>query len=492
MSKQSHTYQAGTLTYTKAGLVMLFVWLLWGDFCFQLMETAVPSTMLLKFKALGAPNALIGTIMGAIPGVINMTLNPVISVRSDRCRSRWGRRIPFILFTLPFLVVCLFGLAFSDNVAAWLRVVFMTYLNKYSAATVSLTVLGGFLALFAFFNTFVNSIFWYLFNDVVPEHLLARFTSWFRLVGMGAGSLYSLFFLKHAGTHSAAILSSAALIYFFGFGLMCLRVKEGKYPPPPENIDGGKGVVSVIKTYGKECMGLVHYWYIFLVVMGMSVIYAGNMFTLYYNQATGLSLDSIGKLGFVGTLGSLIAVPLSGWLADKYHPIRVVVIGLVLQIIIVVPLSMIWLFWQPAGNVVFYVRLAGAAVIGTFGIGLPVGTLVQLVEGPLIMRIFPRERYGQFCSAASIFRSISGIVAGMIVGAFLDMLTARWGSRAAYCCLPLWFLPAYVMMLFFMIKLYGSWQRYGGDEAYIPPLPRHLRGEPADRLEVIQTPVESP
>ena len=62
------TYRCGTLTYTKIGLFALFAWLLWGDFCFTLMEAVVPTVLPLKLKGLGAPNWMIGVIMATLPG----------------------------------------------------------------------------------------------------------------------------------------------------------------------------------------------------------------------------------------------------------------------------------------------------------------------------------------------------------------------------------------------------------------------------------------
>jgi hypothetical protein len=50
------------LTYTKAGLFVLFSWLLWGDFCYTLMEAVVPSILPLKLKGLGCSNWLMGLI----------------------------------------------------------------------------------------------------------------------------------------------------------------------------------------------------------------------------------------------------------------------------------------------------------------------------------------------------------------------------------------------------------------------------------------------
>ena len=120
MQNETKTYHVGTLTYTKASLAILFCWLLWGDFCYVLMETVVPSIMPLKFKALGASNTSLGMIMTTIPMIINSVFNPVISFKSDRYRSRWGRRIPFILLTAPVTVLFLLGVGFADSIGIWL------------------------------------------------------------------------------------------------------------------------------------------------------------------------------------------------------------------------------------------------------------------------------------------------------------------------------------------------------------------------------------
>ena len=48
-------FRCGSLIYTRKGLTLLFAWLLWGDFCFALMETIVPSILPLKLRALDAP-----------------------------------------------------------------------------------------------------------------------------------------------------------------------------------------------------------------------------------------------------------------------------------------------------------------------------------------------------------------------------------------------------------------------------------------------------
>ncbi len=96
------TWKVGTLTYTKVGLIGLFAWLLWGDFCFTIMEQVIPSIMPIKFKELGASNTLMALVMTSVPSMLSTVFNPIISFRSDRTRTKWGRSIPTCWERCPF------------------------------------------------------------------------------------------------------------------------------------------------------------------------------------------------------------------------------------------------------------------------------------------------------------------------------------------------------------------------------------------------------
>lgn len=475
MDKNDNIYHAGTLSYTQSALRRLFFWLLWGDFCYFMVETVVPSIVPLKFKELGASNLLMGLVLATIPKLIGSILNPVISFKSDRFRSRWGRRIPFIVVTMPLLVACFLGLAFAIDISEWLSAAFPVLGSSFSPATMALIVLSVFLIAFDFFNTFVTSVFWYLFNDVVPEIFIARFMSWFRMVIMLTGMIYNWLVFKHALTHFKEIFIGAALLYLLGFGAMCLMVKEGEYPPAPENTDGKTGVLSSIKTYLRDCMSIPHYWYLFLVGMAGSLSAACNMFIVFFQtKAMGLTLEMIGWLGIAGGLGCFLYVPVAGWLADRYHPIRVVLWGMVAAQA-VIPISFIWVFWQPSPMVYFYWALCQGILLTW-----PIGMLVSMMDPPLLMRIFPRELYGQFCSARAMLGSVVGIFSTALAGAYLDILTRIFSERTAYCLIPAWSFVFSGVALFFMVRLYRSWQRYGGDKSYIPPLPPHVRTADAE------------
>ena len=302
----------------------------------------MPNIMPLKFKAQDAPNTIMGMAILTIPAVLNALCNPVISVKSDRCRSRWGRRIPFIAGTLPALVLCLFALAFSDKIGVWAHGHLGRAVAGFSPKTVTIAVMAICMTLFSFFNTFVNSVFWYLFNDVVPEHLMARFMSWFRMAGMGASAIYSLCIFPYAKTHSTEILGGIAIVYCLGFGLMCFNVKEGEYPPPEPFEGEDPVVITAIKAYIRECFCYPHYWYIFLANMGLAIGYASSLFSIFFTQGMNLSFTMIGRLSFIGNVAYALYIPVSGWLADRYHPIRVVLAGAILAVF-VVPINLLWL-----------------------------------------------------------------------------------------------------------------------------------------------------
>jgi len=459
-------YRVGTLTYTRPALAILFFWLLWGDFCYMLMEAVTPSIMPLKFRALGASNTTMGLILGTIPGIIYSVLNPIISFKSDRCRSRWGRRIPFILFTLPFLVLFLVVLAFGDRIGFWLHAHVGAVSAHMSANQAAVLAIGVFLVLFTFFNTFVSSTFWYLFNDVVPEQLLARFMSWFRMISMASAALYNFCIFRFAERHSAAILMGAAALYFVGFGLMCLHVKEGAYPPPPPYVREQTGAFAAIKTWGAECHAVPHYWYLWICTFVSSIGNGVGMFSLLFSLAIGLDVEHIGYINGANSVAIGVLILGSGWLADRYHPIRVVLLGNLLGLLVVIPASMIWIFWHPNPQVAFWVALAI-----TVGLGAPVAALTGVWDPPMLMRLFPRERYGQFCSVNAIWRAAGGMLGGLLAGLFLDYMAGRVGKERAYFYIPVWQLIFGVPGLLLLFQLYRSWLRHGGDKAYVPPVP---------------------
>ena len=471
-------YHVGTLTYTKAALVMLFFWLIWGDFCYTVMESVTGPIMQLKFKALHASNTEIAFLLSALPGTVYSLLNPVISYKSDRFRSRWGRRIPFILFSLPFLLLGLVALAYGEQIGLWLHGHLGFLLKGVSAGQVTILTFGALLVLFTPFNTFVTTTFWYLFNDVVPEHLLARFMAWIRVISILSTSLYWYLIFPYSSTHSTETFLGASLLYLAGIGLLSLNVKEGGYPPRSPYIEGRTDPLAAVTTFARETHAFPHYWYLWICTFIGCIGNAGSivgstLFGLYFCQKLGLNADQYGAINGSLLIAMGIMTVGAGWLADRYHPIRVVIIGIVIGLFIVPPVNLIWLFWHPSPHVAYWVIL-----LTDICLAAPGAALGGMWDPPMLMRLFPRMHFGQFCSTNAVWRTAGGIVGGVLTGAFLDWMTRWVGEDRAYFYLPLWGFLFGVPSFLLFLKLYQSWKRHGGDDAYLAPVLETLQPVP--------------
>ncbi len=463
------TYHCGTLSYTKVGLFMLFAWLLWGNFCFQIMEAVVPSILPLKLKGLGCSNWLMGLILTTAPGILNMTICPYVSFKSDRYRSKWGRRIPFIIGTMPFLCMSLIMMGLSDDVTGLLQH-HSAFLRSFSPATITIILIAVFLVMFQFFNMFVGSVFWYLFNDVVPARFLARFMGVFGIVGTGASAAYNFFIFRFAESHMREIFIGAALLYFVGFGLTCLMVKEGEYPPPEgESSDSNRGMKGVL-TFFRESFSHKFYWFRFFATSFGAAGAAIGTFNIFFNREMGLSLEQIGKISAIGSVAMMAAMYCMAIFVDRWHPLRICVYGAVFGVIGSM-MSLVWLFVTLPGNYFFWLNV-GNVLIGAF-----LTALVTAASLPCEMRIFPQSRFGQFCSSQAMLRSTFTVVFGILAGVFIDVIrTLCHGSEFAYRFIHVWITVFAAISAVFMVKVYREWYRMGGDKHFHPPAPWSPKG----------------
>ena len=457
-------YHCGTLTYTKAGIFVLFAWLLWGDFCYTMMESVVPSILPLKLKALGCSSWLMGLILTTAPSVLNMTVCPYVSFKSDRYRSKWGRRIPFITWTLPFLCGSLALMGMSDDISGLLQRN-SAFLRQFSPATTTILLIAVFLIMFQFFNMFVSSVFTYLMNDVVPVQFLARFFGAFRIVGAGAGVLYNFFVFRFAESHMREIFIGAALLYFIGFGIACLMIKEGEYPPPEgEDACSSRGLEG-LKTFFRESFSHKFYWLRYLSTSFSAFVGAMVVFNIFFYREMGLSLDQIGKVNGITLIAMMAAMYFMAVFVDRWHPLRITVYGAVFGVLGNL-MALVWVFVTLPGEYFFWLNL-GNVLIGTF-----LAALVSVAGLPTEMRVFPQSRFGQFCSAQAMLRSTFTMIAGILAGLFIDLARMLChGSDFAYRFIYLWTAVFSGISAFFLVKVYLEWHRLGGDKHFHPPAP---------------------
>lgn len=465
-------FRCGTLVYTKAGLFMLFAYLLWGDFCFSMMEAVWPKILPLVLKSEGTPNVLISLVITTIPNTMNFFMNPIVGTASDRYRSRRGRRIPFLIFATPFVAFFLLLLGFSRELGGGLHSMLETILPSLSPAGVTITLICGLIIVFRFFELIVNTVFWYLFNDVVPSAFIGRFLGFFRVVGTLSGALFNFFLFQYATTHTSTLFFCVAALYGVGFMMMCLKVKEGEYPPPdPVSKEKKLSPLAYVKTFFKECFS--HRLFCLIYVYSICTGAAGSIvaFTIFFEQSIGLTLDQIGKVaGAALFVGMLLMYPM-GSLVDRFHPLRVMIVAK-LTFCLAVSVKFIFLFYNFPNQTAFWLYAAAA------GIAIPVDVANRAAGLPMLMRLFPHERFGQFCAANAMCSSLGLIVGGILAGLYLDGLKSVFSDAADYYYrfVPVWSFFFIGLALLMISLVFREWKKLGGDTSYRSPIEDKFEG----------------
>ena len=449
MSK-GRTWRNGTLVYTAGGLAVLFLWLMWGDFAYSMKDRATGTVAALMLKKFDVSDFLLGIIMISFPNFTNIFLCPIVSYRSDRHRGRFGRRIPYLLLTTPFIVIGLAGLGFTPLLARLIRQAVGAEHISYNLT--ALLVFCFFWIILDFGTTLAGAIFNALATDVVPTEFLGRFFAMFRAVSLGCAFLFNYFVMGYAETHALVIFLGLAALYGIGLFSICLKVKEGEYPPPEAETSGPPTVKSAVKTYFRECFSLPYYRWVIMasVVAGFSVV-PFNIYGIFYAKSLNMDMDFYGKVSSLICLVSFVLSFFLGWFSDRFHPIRTGMVSMALQTVI--------LF---VGGRIATTESVFAWLFLVQGISIMSYNTLMASYAP---RLFPREYFAQFNSAMMLINALASVIGAPLVGKFLDLTGNHYphlftiGGVIGLCGLGCF------------IMVYRGYRRYGGDSGYVAPDP---------------------
>lgn len=434
----------GTLVYTSGGLVALFALLLLGDFSWSMRDRSVGPMAQWYLKDLGVPNLLFALLISSFPALVGLILGPIISVKSDRHRGPRGRRIPFLLLTTPFAAGGMVGLALTPLIARWVH----GLMPGQSEMLVAVICFGVFWAAFEFATIAASAVFGGLINDVVPKELLGRFYGLFRAVSLIDGMIFNYWLIGKVETHYTVILLVIGVFYGASFYWVCLKVKEGKYPPPApiESVRPFAGV----STYFRECFSRPYYVGVFIMItVAFLVFMPVNIFMIPYADSLGMDMKYYGKcLALTFAISLLLAYPI-GWMCDIFHPLRV---------------SMIFLAGYAAVTAwgAVYARDAGSFAIALVLHGVLSGSYFTAAAS-LGQRLYPHSRFAQFASAAGIVGAIGGIIIGPVVGAVIDSTHNAYHYTFAIGSV----LAAIALVLSFLV--HAQFMRLGGPKCYVAP-----------------------
>jgi MFS family permease len=425
----------------------VFFWLLWGDFALAMRDRLVPPVMQLLFKNFGASDMVSGLIFTSLPAALGMIIGPIVSYKSDRLRTKWGRRIPFLIVPVPFMVLSMIGLANCPWLGERLSHLLGSWSPGFNWSVV--IVMGIFWTLFEVCCVTSGAIFGALVNDVVPQVVIGRFYGLFRVASLIAGILLFFNLKENAETHFTWIFLGVGALYGIGFTLMCLKVKEGEYPPAPVVSDGPR-IFSAVKTYFKDGFGHPYYlWYFAATVLASLSNLPFNLYSVFYAKSIGMDMAIYWDcLGLTYIFSLALSYPL-GSLADRFHPLRIGIAVLAAYALVMV-----------CGGLL--VRDSSTFSVALVVHGVFAGCVITATAS-LGQRLLPRDKFAEIGSAGGIIGAVSAMLLAPALGKFLDYTHHNYRYTFFFSAI----LTLMALGAFFV--LHGRFITLGGPRNYVAP-----------------------
>jgi MFS family permease len=351
------------------------------------------------------------SLLEGIGTVMAIVWQPMMGALSDRTRSRYGRRRPFIFGGTVADVVFLAGLALSGSY--WLLVVFYFLLQ-----TASNTAQGPYQG---------------LQPDVVPEAQRGTASGYYglaNLVGILTGTVVAGVILTSYGPPAA--FASIALLLVITM-LMTVLLVPDTVRPTAEAFNSPREVVVATFTTPLEHRPFL--WLMasrLLILMGIVGIQSFALFFFSDAFFPGNSHDATtattAVVGLVVGLAILVTWP-AARLSDRIGRRPLIVIGGVLATAGTLILLLAGYTWLPdailhpvAGALGLPDPVAQTLVAGAL-VGAGLGAFLS-VDWAFITDVIPRDQAGLFFGFSNIATAGAGVIARFFAGFLLDAFNA--------------------------------------------------------------------
>jgi len=274
---------------------------------YMLLLTPVTITLAVRISQIDpiGKGAALGSVL-SIGALFAIVSNPIAGRLSDRTKSRFGRRRPWIIGGFIVATAALFMIAWTDK--------FYIILISWCVAQI-----GGNATLVALISVVA---------DQIPESHRCRVSS---IVGMGAGLgvLAGAFIVKLVGTSGMQMFAAPAIL-----GLLAIIIFVCTFRELPTKVRYDQPL-TVNTFLGALWLNPIRYkdfgWAFlsrFLVFFGVATTLSYQVYLLFDRYK--LSPDAIGNTMFISTLLTAIFATLSAsigsWLSDKYQKRKIFVL----------------------------------------------------------------------------------------------------------------------------------------------------------------------
>lgn len=358
-----------------------------GFFAVSVIASLYDSYMPKFYEGFLQSSALIGLLMG-IDNILAWTVQPFVSSLSDRTKTRFGRRLPFILVGFPVAALLLFLLPLGREVGLWALMGIMILLN---------------LTLVSFRSPVIA-----LMPDLTPQEQRSQANGLINLMGGVGFVVASQLGSRLYGVSPRYPFWLAAGICLVVVLIFARWIREPKQPEPADGEEPKPGALlpalaSLLRR--PKQMGLLLFLAMALYTIGYQAV--NTWFTLWGEQQLGIPVNvAHSKLTIVGAVFILAAVP-AGFLGAKIGRRLTMALG---AGIIALIFGGIYLFAN-AGNVTFF--------LAAFGLGW---ALVNINAYPLAVSLCGPSETGTYTGLYYLFTGLAGTVGPYLSGQLFDLV----------------------------------------------------------------------
>jgi len=337
---------------------------------------------------------VIGAVVGG-EGLVSLALPAWVGAASDRVDTRFGRRVPFIMASVPVIALALLFVPFGTSIAMLAIDVLVFYSAFYTC--------------YAPYRA--------LYSDIVPRTQSGRaqgIEGLFRGMGMGGGlvggALLIPFWRPLPFFVASAVLVATTLVALFG-----LRRDVRHEPRGPARQSAVSQVWTLIRDHRQIR------WFLLANVL-WQVTEGGlrSFIVLYIRRGLGWSFRAgAGGMAIVA-LGAVLAAPLAGKLADRYGAVRV------MEILLVVFGVGLWI---PSFSKSLAVLLP---VLPVLGLG---GAMIYALPYAVLLRIMPHRSHGAAAGLFDVSGGAGALLGPIAAGAAIDTIGPLFRSTQGYAAI---------------------------------------------------------
>ena len=350
---------------------------------------------------------LVGLVM-TFDNIAGVTIQPYVGFLSDRTRTRFGRRMPFLMIGAPIGAI-FFSLIAVLHLAAPNFALLMAVINIMNIAM-------------AIFRTPTVA----LMPDITPSPLRSKANGIINLMG-GLGATLAFLggaFLYRAGRGLPFYVSAAVSLVATAVVVLIIREPKGLEEEATEQA----GVLSTIQAIVKdeEKSGLFILLAIFSWFMGYNAL--ETFWTTYGKEFLGIpESTAAAMLTYVSAAFLVFALP-AGFIATRFGRRRTILAGLAIMAVFI-------LGGYFTTNMTYLTAMLVIAGIAW--------ALININSFPMVSDIAPAGKIGSYTGLYYSFSMLAAITAPPIVGGLMDV----FGHRVLFLFSVLFMLLALLFML---------------------------------------------